>query len=397
MKYSRFVWLLLVLAMACKSKPKGSFEVNGTVKNFDELARLFPNSVTDGKMRLLLFEIPFGNEGQPIQLDSVTITAKETSFTLNALTHGQGMYDVLIDKGGPMIPLVNDVPELTLSIDASNKTDFYKVTGSPATSSLQTFINEYNKNYQSLDHAFQQIDSLKKMSAVDSLVIEATNKKNRQLEEMNTFLRKFLKEVEHPSVASFALGQSFQTLPEAEFEKELFRLAAQFQSDASLAKLKTQYETFKAQSAASEKRQKENSWVGKTVPAFSLPDANGKSISLASFKGKYVLVDFWASWCGPCRKENPNVVAAYNQFKDKNFTILGVSLDEDRSKWLEAIKADGLNWTHISDLAYWKSAAVTTFKFEGIPFNILVDPNGTVIAEGLRGDDLTKKLAEVLK
>lgn len=393
----RYLLVFIVLLTACKSKPKGSFEVSGSVKNFEQMAALFPSSVTDGKMRLLLFEVPFGNEGQPIQLDSVTISAKDPSFTLNALTNSQGVFDILIDKGGPMIPLVNDVAELSVTIDPAKKTDFYTVSGSPASSSLQKFINEYNKNYQSMDHAFQQIDSLKKMSAPDSLVIEATNKKNLKLEEMNKFLRVFLKEVEHPSVASFALGQSFQTLPQAEFEKELFRLAAQFQSDASLAKLKKQYETFKAQSAAIEKSQNENSWVGKKVPEFSLPDPNGKQISLASFRGKYVLVDFWASWCGPCRKENPNVVAAYNQFKNKNFTILGVSLDEEKSKWLEAIKADGLTWTHISDLAYWKSAAVTAFKFEGIPFNILVDPNGVVIAEGLRGEDLAKKLGEVVK
>lgn len=397
MKPLRFIVFVLLVMTACKSKPKGSFEVTGTVKNFDQMAQLFPYSVKDGKMRLLLFEVPFGNEGQPIQLDSVIISKDKTDFTLHALTNNQGVFDIMIDVGGPMIPLVNDVSELSIVIDPSKRENFYAITGSPASTSLQTFITDYNKNYQNMDRAFQQIDSLKKMSAPDSVLIEATNKKNQRLEEMNKFLRVFLKGVEHPSVASFALGQSFQTLPQAEFEKELFRLAAQFQSDASLAKLKTQYETFKAQSAASEKRQKESSWVGKKVPEFSLPDANGKSISLASFRGKYVLVDFWASWCGPCRKENPNVVAAYNQFKNKNFTILGVSLDEEKSKWLEAIKADGLAWTHISDLAYWKSAAVTTFKFEGIPFNILVDPNGTVIAEGLRGDDLTKKLAEVLK
>ena len=138
------------------------------------------------------------------------------------------------------------------------------------------------------------------------------------------------------------------------------------------------------------------SWVGKTVPELSLPDVNGKPVSVNSFKGKYLLIDFWASWCGPCRMENPNVVEAYNEFKGKNFTILGVSLDKDRDSWKKAIAQDHLSWTHISDLKYWNSQAVETFGFQGIPFNVLVDPSGKVIAQELRGKDLENKLKEVL-
>ena len=128
-----------------------------------------------------------------------------------------------------------------------------------------------------------------------------------------------------------------------------------------------------------------------------MPDVNGKPVSLNSFRGKYVLVDFWASWCGPCREENPNVVAAYNKFKNKNFTILGVSLDKEKSAWLKAIKDDGLTWNHISDLKFWNSIAVPLYKIEGIPYNVLVDPQGKIIAKELRGPDLENKLAEVLK
>ena len=145
-----------------------------------------------------------------------------------------------------------------------------------------------------------------------------------------------------------------------------------------------------------EKKQEDNSWTGKPAPDFSLPDVNGKDISLASFKGKYVLVDFWASWCGPCRQENPNVVKAYNEFKDKNFTIVGVSLDKDKDAWQQAIQHDQLTWTQISDLKYWNSKAVDVFKFEGIPFNILIDPQGKIIAQELRGDALEARLKEVL-
>jgi thiol-disulfide isomerase/thioredoxin len=132
------------------------------------------------------------------------------------------------------------------------------------------------------------------------------------------------------------------------------------------------------------------------LPGKTFCFAEGHSVSLSSFRGKYLLVDFWASWCGPCRAENPNVVKVHNEFKGKNFAILGVSLDKDKQPWLEAIQQDGLDWKQISDLKYWNSKAVSTFKFEGIPFNILVDPKGKIIGSALRGKELEDKLKGVL-
>ena len=137
--------------------------------------------------------------------------------------------------------------------------------------------------------------------------------------------------------------------------------------------------------------------VGTEAIDFTQADTSGAPVSLQSFRGKYVLVDFWASWCGPCRRENPNLVAAYEKYNAKNFTVLGVSLDRDRNAWLQAIAKDGLRWTHVSDLKFWSNEAARIYKITSIPQNLLIGPDGVIIGKNLRGEELQLRLEELFK
>lgn len=150
-----------------------------------------------------------------------------------------------------------------------------------------------------------------------------------------------------------------------------------------------------AQQLEKEMKELKKLMIGAIAPDLSLPDQNGDMLAISDFRGKFLLLDFWASWCGPCRRENPTVVKVYNEYKDKGFEVLSVSLDKSKEKWLAAIEADGLEWKHISDLKGWKSLASEVYKVKAIPRTYILDGEGRIIAKNLRGDALEKKMAEL--
>jgi len=171
-----------------------------------------------------------------------------------------------------------------------------------------------------------------------------------------------------------------------------YHLAVQTQ----IKQIETQNENRKKE-AVEKERLEQLSAIGSIAPELNFPNPDGKIITLESLRGNYVLIDFWASWCRPCRAENPNVVKLYNEYKDKGFTVYSVSLDKDINRWLSAIKQDNLYWpNHVSDLKQWKSEAVKIYGFTGIPFTVLIDKDGEIIAKNLRGAALDKKIKELL-
>ena len=393
-------WCLIlacvVMVAACSQKSSDSITVNGRIENFDKISAAYPGAVRGNQLQLMLFEVPFSNNLRPVLIDSLTINNTQKSFTLQGKTSNTGIYHVLIGQDGPMVPLVNDGEDITLNLEFTNPDKFYSVQGSPASRELRDYIFGYGDRGMKINEAMSQLNSLQQFGGSDTALINATNRKNEAISELNKYVKDFLASAKDPVVATFALGTSRQTLVQSDFDAELNKLSARFPQNAQLNELKKFYEEQKQEQAKAEQRRSENSWVGKQAPELTMPDVNGKNVSLKDFRGKYVLVDFWASWCRPCLEENPNVVNSFNRFKSKNFTVLGVSLDKSKDNWMQAIKAGGLTWTHISDLAYWDSKAVDIFKFDGIPFNVLVDPEGKIIAENLRGEGLPAKLEEVL-
>jgi peroxiredoxin len=363
------IFILAILAMACNSESDNKkASISGKILN-SNADTLYLEELTTSAVNVL---------------DSV-ILDKNGEFELNLRVPKLGFYRLINKKNNFIIFVLDSMDHVNIQADASNLAKTYQIEGSK-NSKLVWELNQHQvKIYQTQDSLQKVYLKYQNNPIADSIGKELNNCYELAVASFQDQVRSYVRK--YPD--AFATLLAIENL---DVEKDL-ALYQQVEKNLLRKYKDSEYVSAFSRRLSELTRLK----IGSAAPEIKLPDTQGNLFSLSSLKGKVVLIDFWASWCKPCRMENPNVVKLYEKYQTKGFEILGVSLDKDKKVWLEAIEQDQLKWKHISDLAFWNSAAVQLYNLTSIPFTVLIDKNGNIIAKNLRGEELDQKLQQILQ
>lgn len=331
----------------------------------------------------ILIEEYVGNQPQPFD----TLKLDENyQYSKNVNIERPGYYRLnFYDK--QFVNLILNEDDVVVNVDGNDRGGFVEISGSKDHDFIE-MVQQMNAEFQAspqvaeINNRFGLANSQQDAAAINTI-------RDEYMELDNEFKKQIAAKIDSAgaSLGVIEILKSGRFLDKDKFQDTYHKIAEEAKSELSNSTV--------AMDFVNEVEASKNLAIGMVAPDIALPNPDGEVVALSSLRGKYVLVDFWAKWCGPCRKENPNVVKAYNRFNDKGFEVYGVSLDRRREDWLQAIEQDGLHWTQVSDLKYWNSEAAKIYNIKAIPFALLLDPDGVIIGKNLRGRELERKLEEI--